>query len=72
MGPLGIIVDIRGHAQVGVVGKGPKVGGDEGAGDGAGIHLAKNHPCRFDEAIGRVDGQELAGWARRQRKRVIH
>ncbi len=69
---LGVIIDVRGRAQICVVGKGPKVGGDEGAGDGAGVHFTENYPWRFEEADGRVDGQQLTGWAQCQRKRIVH
>ncbi len=41
VGALGVVVHVRGRAEVSVVGQCLELGGDEGACDGAGIHLSK-------------------------------
>jgi hypothetical protein len=38
---LRVVIDVCGRAQVSVTGWGPKLGGDEGTGDCAGVHLPK-------------------------------
>ena len=69
---LGIIVLVSGGAEVSVLGESPELGGNEGAGNGAGIHFPKYHSCRFQEAERRVDSQELPSRTGRQRESVIH
>ena len=72
VGALGVIVDISRSAEVGVVWEGPKLGGNERAGNGAGIHLPKHHSGRFQEAERRVDREKLARGTGRQGEGVVH
>jgi hypothetical protein len=72
VGALGVVVHVRGRAEVSVVGQCPELGGDERACDGTGIHLSKYHPCRLQQSKRRVNRQELMGGARGERKGVVH
>ncbi len=72
VGALGIVVHVRGRAEVSVVGQCPELGGDEGACDGASIHLSQYHACRLQQSKRRGDRQELTGGARSERKGVVH
>ena len=72
VGALSVVVHVRGRAEVSVVGQCPELGGDEGACNGAGIHLTKYHACRFQQSKRRVYREELTGGAWGERTGVVH
>jgi hypothetical protein len=49
VGPLRVVINIGGSAEVRLVGESADLGGDLGTGNGARIHFPEYHPGRFDE-----------------------
>jgi hypothetical protein len=72
VGPLRIVINVGGRAEVSLVGEGSDLGGDVGAGNGARIHFPEHHPGRFDEPKGGVDREELARGTRCESESVVH
>ena len=69
---MSVVINVGGRAQVSRVGERLKGSGSSGAGNSAGVHLAKDHASGFDQTERGVDGEEFAGGAGFEQVGIVH